>query len=143
MLCNSFFDIISLGDIMRRTVLVIIILLMCSGCYFVKDKDKVVKKDKETLLFTEKELEKIEEELEYDYVVMDDVDIEMTGKIIYMEIEYRDSVNREEAMEDCRDYITYFDSKKLDNYDLNMILDGERWKVLVNYSNDTFTFSVE
>lgn len=60
-----------------------------------------------------------------------------------MEIEYRDSVTREEAMEDCRDYITYFDSKKLDNYDLNMILDGERWHVATNYSDNKITFSIE
>ena len=128
---------------MKKFLIILFVLLMCSGCYYVKDKDKVVKKDKESLLFTEKELDKIEEEIEYDYVGIDEVDIEVAGKIIYMEIEYRDSVTREEAMEDCRDYITYFDSKKLDNYDLNMIFDGERWHMATNYSDNKITFSIE
>lgn len=128
---------------MKKFLIILFVLLMCSGCYYVKDEDKVVKEDKGSLLFTEKELDKIEEEIEYDYVGIDEVDIEVAGKIIYMEIEYRDSVTRDEAMEDCRDYITYFDSKKLDNYDLNMILDGERWHVATNYSDNKITFSVE
>lgn len=68
---------------MKKVLIIVFVLLMCSGCYYVKDKDKVVKKGKETLLFTEKELDKIEEEIEYDYVGIDEVDIEVAGKIIY------------------------------------------------------------
>lgn len=128
---------------MKKIIVILCMMLMLSGCYYVKEKDKAVKKDKDSIVFTEKELDKIEEELEYDYVGIDEVDIEVAGKVIYMEIEYRDSVTREEAMDDCEDYITYFDSKKLDNYDLNMILDGERWYVTTNYSDNNITFSVE
>ena len=128
---------------MKKILIILCMMLMLSGCYYVKPSDRVVRKDKDSLLFTERELDAIEDDIEYDYSGIEEVDIEVAGKIIYMEIEYGDSVTKYKALGDCRGYIDYFDNEKLDGLEVIMSLDGYRWFVKVKYINGEIIISLE
>ena len=128
---------------MKKVLVILCMTLMLSGCYYVKPSDRVVNKDKDSIVFTERELDAIEDDIEYDYSGIEEVDIEVVGKIIYMEIEYRDSVTEYKALGDCRGYIDYFDNEKLDSFEVIMNLDGYRWFVTVKYINGEIIILVE
>ena len=136
---------------MKKILIILCMMLMLSGCYYVKpsdrvvkkDKDKVVRKDKDSIVFTERELDAIEDYIEYDYSGIEEVDIEVADKIIYMEIEYRDNVTEYKALGDCRGYIDYFDNEKLDGFEVIMSLDGYRWFFKVKYINGEIIISID
>jgi hypothetical protein len=133
------------GDIMKKVLVILCMTLMLSGCYYVKPSDRVVNKDKDkdSIVFTERELDAIEDYIEYDYSGIEEVDIEVADKIIHMEIEYRDSVTKYKALGDCRGYIDYFNNEKLDGFEVIMSLDGYRWFFKVKYINDEIIILLE